>query len=151
MANERTFVMIKPDAVQRGLTGEIISRFEKKGIRIAAMKFVHVNRELAEEHYGVHKGKPFFESTVDYITSSPVVAMVLEGENVISIVRKMMGSTNPVEAAPGTIRGDFGQFIGRNLVHGSDSKDTAQFEINLWFDADEIVDYTRIDEQWLTD
>jgi nucleoside-diphosphate kinase len=151
MAKEQTFVMIKPDAVQRGLIGNIISRFEQKGIKLVAMKLVSVSKELAEKHYGVHKGKPFFEPTVKFITSSPVVAMVLEGENVINIVRTMMGKTNPAEATPGTIRGDFGQFIGRNIVHGSDGADTAEFEINLWFNKEELSQYTRIDETWLTE
>jgi nucleoside-diphosphate kinase len=151
MTKQRTFVMIKPDAVQRGLIGNIISRFEQKGIKLVAMKLVSVSKELAEKHYGIHKGKPFFEPTVSYITSAPVVAMVLEGENIIEIVRGMMGKTNPVEASPGTIRGDFGQFIGRNIVHGSDGLDTAEFEINLWFSKEELADYTRIDETWLTE
>jgi len=149
MAKERTFVMIKPDGVQRGFVGEIFSRFEKKGIKIVAMKMVSVSRELAEKHYGVHKGKPFFEPTVKYITSSPVVAMVLEGNNAIEMVRGMMGKTNPQEAAMGTIRGDYGQFIGRNIVHGSDGPETAEFEINLWFKPEELSNYTRIDEEWL--
>ena len=149
MAKERTFVMIKPDAVQRGLVGEILTRFEKKGIKIVALKLVSVSRELAEKHYGIHKGKPFFEPTVEYITSSPVVAMVLEGNNAIEMVRGMMGKTNPQEAAMGTIRGDYGQFIGRNIVHGSDGPDTAKFEINLWFKAEELSNYTKIDETWL--
>lgn len=149
MGKERTFIMIKPDGVQRGLIGNIISRFEQKGIKIVAMKLVSVDRELAEKHYGIHKGKPFFEPTVNYIISSPVVAMVLEGHDVIGMVRNMMGKTNPQEASPGTIRGDFGQFIGRNIVHGSDGLDTAEFEINLWFSSKELADYTRIDEQWL--
>lgn len=151
MSKEKTFVMIKPDAVQRGLVGEIINRFEKKGIKIVAMKMVSVNKDLAEKHYGVHKGKPFFKPTVEYITSSPVVAMVLEGENAINMVRGMMGKTNPQDAKPGTIRGDYGQFIGRNIVHGSDGPDTAEFEINLWFKKDEISSFTRIDEEWLTE
>ena len=138
MAKERTFIMIKPDAVQRGLVGEIISRFEKKGIKIIAMKLVSVSKELAEKHYGIHKGKPFFEPTVKYITSSPVVAMVLEGDNAINMVRGMMGKTNPQDAAMGTIRGDYGQFIGRNIVHGSDGLDTAKFEINFWFKPEEL-------------
>ncbi len=149
MEKQRTFVMIKPDAVQRGLIGEIINRFEKKGIKLVAMKMVSVSRDLAEKHYGIHKGKPFFEPTVQYICSSPVVAMVLEGNNAISMVRNMMGKTNPQDASMGTIRGDFGQFIGRNIVHGSDGEDTAKFEINLWFSEDEISDYSRIDEKWL--
>jgi nucleoside-diphosphate kinase len=151
MHKERTFAMIKPDAVQRGFVGEIISRFEKKGIKIVAMKLVAVDRKLAEKHYGVHKGKPFFEPTVQYITSSPVVAMVLEGSNVIEMVRGMTGTTDPQKAAMGTIRGDYGQFIGRNIIHASDGKDTAQFEINLWFSAGEIAQYQRIDEAWLTE
>jgi nucleoside-diphosphate kinase len=151
MAKERTFVMIKPDAVQRGLIGEIIGRFEKKGVKIVAMKMVSVSKELAEKHYAIHKGKPFFEPTVKYISSSPVVAMVLEGENSIDMVRFMMGKTNPQEAASGTIRGDYGQFIGRNIVHGSDGPDTAEFEINLWFKPEEISNFKRIDETWLTE
>lgn len=151
MEKQRTFVMIKPDAVQRGLIGEIINRFEKKGIKVVAMKMVSVDKDLAEKHYGVHKGKPFFEPTVKYITSSPVVAMVLEGFNAIEIVRKMMGKTDPAEATPGSIRGDYGQFIGRNIVHGSDGEDTAEFEINLWFKPGEITDYSRVDEEWLTE
>ena len=151
MSKEKTFVMIKPDGVQRGFIGDIISRFEKKGLKIVAMKFVSVSKELAEKHYGIHIGKPFFKPTVEYITSSPVLAMVLEGNNAINIVRTMMGKTNPQEAAMGTIRGDFGQFIGRNIVHGSDGPDTADFEINLWFKPEEITSYTRIDEEWLTE
>jgi len=151
MTKERTFVMIKPDAVQRGIVGEIISRFEKKGVKVVAMKMVSVSKELAEKHYGIHKGKSFFEPTVQYIISSPVVALVLEGENAIEMVRGMMGKTNPQDAAMGTIRGDYGQFIGRNIVHGSDGPDTAEFEINLWFKPKEISSYTRIDEEWLTE
>lgn len=148
---ERTFVMIKPDAVQRGLIGEIIGRFEKKGIKVVAMKFVSVSKELAEKHYEIHRGKLFFEPTVQYITSSPVVALVLEGINAIEMVRGMMGKTDPQKAEMGTIRGDFGQFIGRNIVHGSDSHETAEFEINLWFKQSEIVAYKRIDESWLSE
>ncbi|OGS40685.1 MAG: nucleoside-diphosphate kinase [Euryarchaeota archaeon RBG_13_31_8] len=151
MQNERTFVMVKPDGVQRGLIGEIINRFEKKGIKIIAMKLVSVSKELAEKHYGVHKGKPFFKPTVEYIISSPVVAMVLEGNNVINTVRSMMGKTNPQEASGGTIRGDYAQFIGRNIIHGSDGPETADFEIKLWFKPEEIAKYKRIDEQWLTE
>ena len=149
MQKEKTFVMIKPDAVQRGIVGEIISRFEKKGIKIVEMKMLSVDRELAEKHYGIHKGKTFFEPTVEYITSSPVVAFILEGNNVIEMVRTMMGKTDPQKAELGTIRGDFGQFIGRNIIHGSDGADTAEFEINLWFKQEEISKYCRIDEDWL--
>lgn len=151
MEKERTFVMIKPDAVQRGFIGDIIHRFERKGIKIVAMKLVSVDRKLAEKHYSVHKGKSFFEPTVQYITSSPVVAMVLEGINAIEMIRGMTGATNPQKADMGTIRGDYGQFIGRNIIHASDGKDTARFEIDLWFTPKEIADYTRIDEPWLTE
>jgi nucleoside-diphosphate kinase len=151
MQKERTFVMIKPDAVQRGFIGEIISRFEKKGIKIVGMKMVDVDRSLAEKHYEIHKGKPFFEPTVKYITSSPVVAMVLEGLNVIEMVRAMTGATDPQKAAIGTIRGDFGQFIGRNIIHASDGKETAASEITLWFTPKEIAEYKRIDEIWHTE
>ena len=151
MQKERTFAMIKPDAVQRGFVGEIIHRFEKKGIKIVAMKLVAVDRTLAEKHYGIHKGKPFFEPTVQYITSSPVVAMVLEGVNVIEMVRGMTGATDPQKAAMGTIRGNYGQFIGRNIIHASDGKQTASFEIDLWFSEEEITQYKRIDEVWLTE
>ena len=151
MEKQRTFVMIKPDGVQRGLIGDIINRFEKKGLKIVAMKFISVSKELAEKHYGIHKGKPFFKPTVKYITSSPVVAMVLEGNNAIDLVRTMMGKTNPQDANMGTIRGDYGQFIGRNIVHGSDGPDTAAFEISLWFKPEEISNYTRIDEEWLNE
>ncbi len=151
MEKQRTLVIIKPDGVQRGFIGEIIGRFEKKGLKIVAMKLISVPKELAEKHYGIHKGKSFFNPTVKYITSSPVVAMVLEGNNAIDLVRTMMGKTNPQDAAMGTIRGDFGQFIGRNIVHGSDGPDTAEFEISLWFKPEEIAKYTRIDEKWLTE
>ena len=151
MKKERTFVMIKPDGVQRGLVGDIISRFERKGVKLVAMKLVSVSKELAEKHYGIHKGKPFFEPTVKYITSSPVVAMIIEGNNAIEMVRGMMGATDPQKADVGTIRGDFGQFIGKNIVHGSDGPDTAEFEMNLWFKPEEIADYTRIDEEWLSE
>ena len=148
---ERTLVLIKPDGVQRGLIGEIISRFEKRGLKIVAMKLVKPDRELAEKHYAIHRGKPFFEPTVKYIMSSPVVAMVIEGKNVIETVRKMMGKTNPQDADPGTIRGDFAQDISRNIVHGSDSKENAEYEISLWFKPEEIFDYEKIDEKWLSE
>ena len=151
MQYERTFVMVKPDGVQRGLVGEIINRFEKKGLKIVAMKLVSVTKELAEKHYGVHKGKPFFKPTVEYIISSPVIALVLEGNNGINVVRTMMGKTNPQEALSGTIRGDFAQFISRNIIHGSDGPETAEFEIKLWFKPEEIANYSRIDEKWLSE
>lgn len=131
---ERTFVMIKPDGVRRGLTGEIISRFEKKGLRLVALKQTTPDRALAEKHYAVHRDKPFFGAVVDFITSGPVAAMVLEGESdVIEMVRLMMGKTKPTEAAPGTIRGDFANTTTENLVHGSDAPETAREEISLWF------------------
>lgn len=131
---ERTFVMVKPDGVRRGLVGEIIGRFEAKGLRIAALKQLTPSRELAEAHYAVHRGKPFFGPVVDFITSGPVVAMVLEGPaGTVEMVRLLMGRTSPLEAAPGTIRGDYANTTQENLVHGSDSLDTAQAEIALWF------------------
>jgi len=141
--------MIKPDAVQRGLIGEIISRLEKKGLKIVAMKMINVSKELAEMHYAEHREKPFFQSLVDYITSAPVVAMVVEGRNAVKVVRTLVGATNPVEALPGTIRGDFGMDIGRNVIHASDSLESAEREISLFFKPEEIVEYRRIDEDWL--
>ncbi len=146
---ERTFVMIKPDGVQRGLVGEIIARFERKGLKLVAMKMVHVDDAFARKHYAVHEGKPFFEGLVEYITSSPVVAMVWEGKNAIRVVRDMVGATDPQKAAPGTIRGDYGMEIGRNLIHASDGQETAAFEIGLWFDEAEIVTWERNTEPWL--
>ncbi len=142
-------MMIKPDGVQRRLMGEIISRFEKAGIKIVAMKFLSVSREMAERHYAIHKGKRFYESLIAYITSGPVLIMILEGSNVIERVRKMVGATDPNEALSGTIRGDYAQEIGRNIVHASDSPKTAQQEIALWFSEKEIIDYALTDEKWL--
>ncbi|MGB3517932.1 MAG: nucleoside-diphosphate kinase, partial [Elainellaceae cyanobacterium] len=130
---ERTFIAIKPDGVQRGLIGEIVSRFETKGFTLVGMKFMMVTRELAEEHYGVHRERPFFPGLVEFITSAPVVAMVWEGDGVVASARKLIGATNPLTAEPGTIRGDFGVSIGRNIIHGSDAIETAQTEIALWF------------------
>jgi len=146
---ERTFLMIKPDGVQRGLIGEVIRRVEQKGLKIVAMKMLRVSRELAEKHYEEHRGKSFYESLISYITSSPVVAMVVEGKNAVQVVRKMIGATDPLEASPGTIRGDFGLEIGRNVVHASDSPASAEREISLYFSEEEIVEYRRIDEEWL--
>ncbi|AIY90369.1 nucleoside-diphosphate kinase [Geoglobus acetivorans] len=146
---ERTFVMIKPDGVQRGLAGEIISRFERKGLKIAAMKMLWISRELAEQHYAEHKEKPFFNALIDYITSGPVVAMVVEGRNAVSVVRTMIGKTNPAEAAPGTVRGDLAMDTGRNVVHASDSLQSAEREIGLFFKPDEIFDYAKVDEDWV--
>ncbi|MDI3502420.1 MAG: nucleoside-diphosphate kinase [Archaeoglobi archaeon] len=146
---ERTFLMIKPDGVQRGLIGEIIKRIESKGLKIVAMKMMRVSRELAEKHYEEHRGKPFYEGLISYITSSPVVAMVVEGKNAVQVVRKMIGATDPLEASPGTIRGDFGMEIGRNVVHAADSLKSAEREISLYFSKEEILEYRRIDEEWL--
>ena len=146
---ERTLVIIKPDAVQRGLIGEIVTRFERRGLRIAALKLIHIDEALARRHYAVHEGKPFFAPLIRYITSSPVVVMVLEGNDVIEIARRTMGSTNPAEAAPGTIRADLGLEIGRNLVHGSDGPETAAFEIPLFFAEEEILSYGRDTDRWI--
>jgi len=146
---EHTLVIIKPDAVQRGLIGEIISRFERRGLRIAAMKLMQIDEALARRHYAIHEGKPFYEPLIRYITSSPVVVMVLEANDAIEIVRRTMGATNPAEAAPGTIRADFGLEIGRNLAHGSDGPETAAFEVPLFFTEDEILSYERDTDPWI--
>lgn len=146
---EHTLVIIKPDAVQRGLIGEIITRFERRGLRIAAMKLMQIGESLAKRHYAIHEGKPFYEPLIRYITSSPVVVMALEGNDAIEITRRTMGATNPAEAAPGTIRADFGLEIGRNLVHGSDGTDTAAFEVPLFFEEDEIISYERDTDRWI--
>ncbi len=146
---DRTFVLLKPDAVQRGLVGEIVRRFERRGLKLIALKMIRVTRSLAETYYAEHKGKPFFEPLMSYITSGPVVAMVLEGDGAVSIVRKMMGKTNSAEAEPGTIRGDLALTIGRNVIHGSDSPESAKREIPLFFKPEELLTYTRLDEAWL--
>lgn len=146
---ERTFVMVKPDGVQRGLVGEIISRLERKGLKIVAMKMLRIPKELAEEHYAEHKAKPFFSSLVAYITSAPVVAMVVEGKNAVKVVRKLVGATNPTEAEPGTIRGDLAIDLGRNVVHASDSLASAEREIRLFFREDEILSYGRETDVWV--
>ena len=146
---ERTFVMVKPDGVQRGLVGEIISRLEKKGLKIVALKMLSIEDGLAREHYAEHAEKPFFQSLIDYITSGPVVVMVVEGKEAVRVVRTLVGATNPIDAQPGTIRGDYGLDIGRNVVHASDSLESAEREISLFFDADEIIEYPRMDEEWI--
>jgi nucleoside-diphosphate kinase len=146
---ERTFIMIKPDGVQRGLIGEVISRFERKGFTLVGMKFLAVSRELAEKHYAVHKERPFFAGLVEFIISSPVVAMVWEGENVIAAARTLIGATKPTDAQPGTIRGDFGIEVGRNLIHGSDAPETAQQEIALWFEDSELAAWDPTIKAWL--
>jgi nucleoside-diphosphate kinase len=147
---EQTLVLIKPDGVQRGLVGTIINRLEQRGLKLAAAKFLWVSRELAETHYGIHRGKPFFESTVQYITSSPVMAMVWEGPNAVTAVRQTMGATRPTEAAPGTIRSDFGLEIERNLTHASDSVENGKNEVALWFKPEEIVSWKNAMESWIT-
>ncbi|OQY24290.1 MAG: nucleoside-diphosphate kinase [Chloroflexi bacterium] len=146
---ERTLVIIKPDGVQRGLIGQIVTRFERRGLRIAGMKLIQIDKALAGRHYAIHKGKPFYEPLIHYITSSPVVVMVLEGNDAIEIARRTMGATKPAEAAPGTIRADFGLEIGRNLVHGSDGPDTAAFEVPLFFAEDELLSYERDTDRWI--
>lgn len=148
---ERTFLMIKPDGVQRNLVGEIIQRFETKGFTLIGLKMRQVSRELAEKHYAVHKERPFFGSLVDFITSSPVVAMVWEGEGVIAAARKIIGATNPLNAEPGTIRGDFGISVGRNLIHGSDGPDTAKEEVSLWFSDAELANWTPAITPWVVE
>ncbi len=146
---ERTLVLLKPDAVQRRLMGKIISRFEEKGLKIVALKMMRVPRELAERHYAEHREKPFFGELVSFITSAPIVAMVVEGPKAIETVRRMMGKTDPLEADPGTIRGDYGLSITMNLVHGSDSPATASREIPIFFAPEEILDYDIADQRWL--
>ncbi len=147
---ERTFVMVKPDGVQRGLIGEIVSRFEDRGLKLVAGKFMRIDDELAREHYAEHVDKPFFDDLSAFITSGPVFAMVWEGQDAIAQVRTMMGETDPAESAPGTIRGDFGLDLGRNVIHGSDTEEgSAEREIGLFFDDDELQSYERIDETWL--
>lgn len=146
---EKTFLMVKPDGVQRNLIGEIVARFEKKGFQLCGAKLMNISRDLAEEHYGEHKERPFFGELVDFITSGPVFAMVWQGENVIATARKMMGATNPQDADTGTIRGDFGIQVGMNIIHGSDSPESAEREINLFFNNDEIIDYEKTIATWI--
>ena len=146
---ERTFIMIKPDGVQRNLIGEIIKRFENKGFTLVGLKMVSVSQELAEKHYDIHKERPFFGSLVEFIISSPVVAMVWEGEGVVASARKIIGATNPLTSEPGTIRGDFGIDVGRNLIHGSDAIETANKEISLWFKEDELCSWEKTMKSWL--
>ncbi len=146
---ERTFIMIKPDGVQRNLVGEVIQRFEKKGFKLAGLKMLNVSQELAEKHYEIHKDKPFFGGLVKFITSSPVVGMVWEGEGVVASSRLIIGATNPQTANPGTIRGDYGITIGRNLIHGSDAVENAEKEIALWFEKEELVSWEAAMDSWL--
>jgi nucleoside-diphosphate kinase len=146
---ERTLIIAKPDAVQRGLIGEIIRRFENRGLRLVGMKFFQMSRKLASRHYAIHQGKPFYESLLDYITSAPVVVMVWEGKDAITIARNTVGATRPVEAAAGTIRGDLGLEVGRNLVHGSDSVENGEKEVSLFFSANELYSWTRDTDRWI--
>ncbi len=146
---QRTLVLIKPDAVQRGLSGEIIARLERRGLKLVGMKMLHVSQELAHRHYGAHVDKPFFSGLVGFITSSPLIAIAVEGENAVDVVRTTMGATNPVDASPGTVRGDYGLTIGMNLIHGSDSPESAETELALFFDENEIIDYRRGVDDWI--
>jgi nucleoside-diphosphate kinase len=146
---ERTLILVKPDGVQRSLIGEIITRFERRGLRLVAMKLMQMSEALAARHYAEHEGKGFYPSLIEYITSGPVVAMVWEGPNVIAVARVMMGATRPNEAAPGTIRGDYAQETGRNIVHGSDGEESAAREIGLFFSAEELLDWPRSVDPWI--
>ena len=146
---ERTLVLVKPDGVQRGLIGEVIARLERRGLRLAAAKFIAVGLELAETHYGIHKGKPFYDGLISYITSSPVMAMVWEGPNAVAAVRQTMGATRPTEAAPGSLRHDFALEIGRNLTHASDTVENGEKEVALWFKPEELVDWPREIDRWV--
>jgi nucleoside-diphosphate kinase len=146
---ERTLVLLKPDAVQRLLVGRLLARFEERGLKIVGLKLVHVDRAFAERHYAVHRGKPFFEGLLAFITSAPLVALALEGPNAISMVRAMIGSTRPHEAAPGTIRGDYAVETSQNLVHASDGPETAASELALWFEPDELLAYGREVDRWV--
>lgn len=146
---EKTFLMVKPDGVQRNLIGDIVSRFEQKGFKLAGAKLMQVSEELAQEHYGEHKERPFFGELVDFITSGPVFAMVWEGENVISTARLLVGATNPAESAPGTIRGDYAMTVGKNIIHGSDSPESAVREIGLFFKEEELVTYDKTMSTWI--
>ena len=149
MPAERTLVLLKPDSIQRALIGEIVGRFERRGLKVVAMKMLRVSRSLGETYYAEHKGKSFFEPLMSYITAGPVVAIVLEGDGAVASVRRMMGKTNSAEAEPGTIRGDLALTIGRNVIHGSDSPESAKREIPLFFKPDELHTYSRIDDTWL--
>lgn len=146
---ERTLIIIKPDGVQRGLVGTILSRLEQRGLKLVGMKLVAVSEELARRHYAVHEGKPFFPGLISYITSSPVVVLVAEGTNAVKVVRQLCGATNPADAGPGTIRGDFGLEIGRNLIHASDSVENGEQEIAIWFRPEELVSWERATDRWI--
>ncbi len=149
MTRERTFVMLKPDAVQRGYIGSIVHRFERRGLKIIGMKMIRIDDDLAEQHYAEHIDKPFYPSLKSFITSGPVVPMVLEGDNAIEMVRTMMGATDPQSSAPGTIRGDFAIDLGHNIIHGSDGDESATREISLFFDDEELLAYTQNEDKWI--
>ena len=146
---EKTLVLVKPDGVQRGLIGEVIARLERRGLRLVAAKFIQVSRELAETHYAIHKGKPFYEGLINYIISAPVMAMVWEGPRAIAAVRQTMGATRPWEAAPGTVRHDFALEVGRNLTHASDTVENGEGEVALWFTPSELVSWERATDTWI--
>ena len=146
---ERTLVLVKPDGVQRGLIGEVTSRLERRGLRLVAAKFMAVSQELAETHYAIHKGKPFYDGLIRYITSAPVMAMVWEGPNAVAAVRQTMGATRPTEAAPGSVRHDFALEVGRNLTHASDTVENSEQEVALWFKEGELVSWERSNDQWI--
>jgi nucleoside-diphosphate kinase len=146
---EKTFLMVKPDGVQRQLIGEIVGRFERKGLQLVGAKLMTIPVSLAEQHYGEHKGKPFYDDLVSFITSGPVFAMVWQGENVVELTRKMMGKTNPKDAEPGTIRGDYSMFVSKNIIHGSDSPESADREIALFFNENELVEYDKLINSWI--
>jgi len=148
---ERTLVIVKPDGVQRGLIGDVLQRFETRGLKLVGLKLMSVSEELARRHYGIHKGKPFFEGLISYITSAPVVVVVFEGKDAVAAVRSTVGATNPVQAAPGTIRGDLAMEIGRNLVHASDSVETARSEVALFFREEELVSWSRDTDRWISE
>ncbi|HJO82683.1 MAG: nucleoside-diphosphate kinase [SAR202 cluster bacterium] len=148
---QRTLVLLKPDAVQRGLIGPIISRLERRGLKIVGMKLMQVSEELAYRHYGEHEGKPFFPPLISFITSGPIVAIAIEGAEAVDVVRTTMGATKPAESTPGSIRGDFGVDIGRNLIHGSDSIESAERELALFFSEDELLDYSRATDPWIAE
>jgi nucleoside-diphosphate kinase len=146
---EKTFLMVKPDGVQRQLIGDIVARFERKGLQLVGAKLMTIPAEIAEQHYGEHKGKPFYDELVSFITSGPVFAMVWQGENVVELTRKMMGKTNPKDAEPGTIRGDYSMTVGQNIIHGSDSPESADREIALFFNQNELVEYDKLINSWI--
>ncbi|MHA1952874.1 MAG: nucleoside-diphosphate kinase [Candidatus Heimdallarchaeaceae archaeon] len=146
---EKEFIMIKPDGVQRGLVGEVIGRIEKVGLKIIAMKMIQVTKKQAEQHYAIHEGKPFYEGLLEYITSGPVVAMIVEGKESVKLTRKVVGATNPIDAEPGSIRGDYALEIGRNIIHAGDSPENAIIEYSIYFTEEEILNYEKVDAKWL--